>query len=127
MTIELCGLPTWLKVILFILTFLCSHGTHHVIVTRNKKKDSTKEDQMGKVTKSFEVDSEVAAIGDALLALAKDIKAKASLAQDFADVSARLMPELSNIANIGADVKSNPDDRAFLAAALEQVVDAFLA
>jgi len=82
---------------------------------------------MGKVTKSFEVDSEVAAIGDALLALAKDIKAKASLAQDFADVSARLMPELSNIANIGADVKSNPDDRAFLAAALEQVVDAFLA
>jgi hypothetical protein len=81
---------------------------------------------MAKVPYTMQVDDEVLAIGKTLVGAAKDIQAKASVAQDFGDAVANLSGGLANLANLASDVKANPDNRAYLAAALEQTVDAFM-
>lgn len=81
---------------------------------------------MAKVQRSFMVDDEVAAVGDVLIAVAKDIKSSAAVGQYVGDVTSKLLPAMGDIANLPADMKSNPDNRAYLAAALEQAIDAFL-
>jgi hypothetical protein len=80
---------------------------------------------MAKVQKVFNVDDEVAAIADVLIAECKDIKAKAAVGQYMSDLS-KLLPFMAEIGNLGADLKNNPDNRAYLAIALEQAVEAFL-
>lgn len=80
-----------------------------------------------KIPVTIQVDSEVKAIGDTLIKLAQDIKAKATLAQDFGDLAANLAPALGDIGSLSADLKSNPDNRKYLAGALDSVVEVFLA
>lgn len=81
---------------------------------------------MSKVQVVLNVDDEVKGIGQVLIDVAMDIKNKAALGQYIADLSKDLAPALGDIANLSADLKSNPDNRAFLGMALEQIADAFL-
>lgn len=81
---------------------------------------------MAKVQVMLNVDDEVVAIGKALIGLAKDIQAKASIVQDISDVAANLGQGFADLANLGSDLKASPDNRAYLGMVLEQVADAFI-
>lgn len=79
-----------------------------------------------KVAVTLNVDSEVKGIGQALIDLAKDIKAQAAIGKYVGDLSADLASSLTDLQNLSADVMANPDDRAYIGMALEQVADAFM-
>lgn len=79
-----------------------------------------------KVQVILNVDDEVKGIGQALVDIAKDIKAKAGLGQYVGDISKDLASALGDLQNLSSDFASNPDDRAYLGMALEQIADAFL-
>lgn len=79
-----------------------------------------------KIQKTLMVDSEVAAICDVITQIAVDVKAKATASQYLADISAKLLPAVGDLAALGADLKANPDNRKYIAMALEAAADAFL-
>jgi hypothetical protein len=81
---------------------------------------------MGKIEKVFSVDDEIVAVVETLKSIAIDVKAKAPLNQVGVDAYLKLSPALATLANIASDVKANPDNRAFIAAGLEQLVEALL-
>lgn len=79
-----------------------------------------------KIEKKLLVDSEVAAVCDVIIALAVDIKGKAAMGQYLSDISGKLLPAIGDLANIGADLKANPDNRKYMAMALEAAADVFM-
>jgi hypothetical protein len=79
-----------------------------------------------KVEKKLMVDSEVAAVCDVIVAVAQDIQAKADASKYISDVSSKLLPAIGDIANLAADLKANPDNRKYIAMALEAAADVFL-
>lgn len=72
------------------------------------------------------VPDEVKALGDAMLVLAADIKAKKSASQIIADTIPGLLQGLGGLSALGADVKT-PAVRGYLALVLEEIVEASIA
>jgi len=76
---------------------------------------------MSKVAVSLNVDDEVKAVVDTVKGAVADIVAKAAIVQDFTDAAANLAKGIADISNLSADLKSNPDNMAYIGAGLGQI------
>lgn len=82
---------------------------------------------MTSVQVTLEVPSEVKAIGDGLQTLVAGLIAKKGITEIAAEVFPSLLAAGAAIAEAGADLKTSPDARAYLAVVIERAIDSLLA
>lgn len=72
------------------------------------------------------VDQPVADLGQAMFSLISDVSNNASVFKYIEDVLEKISPMLWQVGTLSSDIKSNPDNRRYLAAAVEETCELFL-